>query len=449
MKVNDRALDSHWSWITATAVAACFGPYFVGGLRTEQIAFYGLTVWSLLLVAFNRKYISQRSPKVLVGLWIGIAAIATLATVSGTSWFSRGRYSFSLQEVDNWVMPIASLTLAWSVAQVCNRCAILVSYAYTLTFFLTLNCGVQIVQLVQGPSGPIVSALRPFWSGASTGYADSRGFASVGERVFTSERLTGVVNQPTEAGILYSLGLIVLVWAYRSDHITFRKFILIAPIITLGGILTISKAFILIGIPLSLALLIYGATFTKTARALGATILMLLGAWVVLIRREWSRSDGLLEWLIGLSSIRGASGGRYGTESGLYGVTVRGILDNSPIIGFGLDPYVLTDSELVRVLASSGLVGLALLLGFYWTLFRYSYRLKQELDRQTWLLSLAVVVLLIGGGLGVATIPANRVGSLLVFVVGILLCTGQQRPVKRKRCPAYKFPKDLGAVRRR
>ena len=425
------AAEKSWNWITFSAVAACFGPYLVGGFRSEQIVFYVLGFGTFAMVWVKRRYVSRRSPVVLMVLWVGMATVAAVATVSGVSFRVRGQYAFSLQELDNWVMPLASLTLAWSLAQLYRSRDLVTTFAYSLILFVAANACLQIAQLLQGPGGPIKGFLGHFWSSTAAGVPDSRGFLSVGQRVYLSERLTGIINQPAEAGILYALGLVITVWAYRSGMIKLWTFVVMSSLTVIGGLLTLSKAFILMGIPFALVLLLVGAKLRQQLGVLAGTTLMVGLAWSAFVRGEWSRAEGLLDWLIGLTSIGGATGGRISVNGGFYDAVTVEVLSRSPIIGFGLDPHSHTDGESARVIASSGLLGLILLLAFYGAMIQRALAARFELETQTWILSIAVVGIIIGGGVGVPTFSANRVGSLLLLILGLLLFTGPQRLAQR------------------
>ena len=86
--------------------------------------------------------------------------------------------------------------------------------------------------------------LRHFWFSNVSLSADG-----VAGRAAELGRYSGVFNQPAEAGLMYGVGALVAVYCYR--HRPGRLALLLA-FIVLGGLICVSKIFIMIGLPLTL-----------------------------------------------------------------------------------------------------------------------------------------------------------------------------------------------------
>src|SRR5699024_551510 len=87
-----------------------------------------------------------------------------------------------------------------------------------------------------------VPLLKPFWG---------TGEGSVAENAMRMGRFTGIFNSPAEAGTMYSIAAVLAVWVY--SHRLVIMYCLVT-LITLGGVLSVSKVFLLIGLPIILLL---------------------------------------------------------------------------------------------------------------------------------------------------------------------------------------------------
>jgi hypothetical protein len=185
----------------------------------------------------------------------------------------------------------------------------------------------------------------------------------------------------------------------------------------MGGLLCVSKVFILGGVPLILFYLWKSKAGAGKLGALFGVVVVALGVSSTGLLQQWTGYNYLARLLSPDESqglIEFYSAGRWNEDSRMVD-TIGTVLSVRPLTGFGgggLD--VAYDSAWTEVVVVAGLLGVVLLACVFVVLFRMARRLDPDMRR----LATFVVVFLLGASLGIPSLTVNRVAT----VVWILLC---------------------------
>jgi hypothetical protein len=226
------------------------------------------------------------------------------------------------------------------------------------------------------------------------------------------------------------VALLCLVWLSRRAWKPLPVTIAAALEVT-GGVLTLSKVFLLCALPAAVLTVLRGPARVRVITTAGAVA---SGFWV-------AGTSGLLPaWHLGgmalgrlaspqMSLTSQYSAGRYGA-GGTLGPEYSDVLHNAALAGFGaggLDGPAY-DSLWQEALVVSGVLGVVLtaavlvMLAFRWA------RLRGALSRPEWHLAGGVLALAAGASLGIPSLTANRACTLLWLVLGVLLTSRPRRP---------------------
>ena len=392
--------------VVSILLVSAFGPYVVpqAGLRLEQFVVYPLFAVAGLTLAIGRTR-KMHSVFWTLAFLLGTSAIWMLLVTA----FSRHPASAFevVAAVENLLEPVALITvmgaLLWNLSAPVRR-QVLEEAARWVVILLSLNALVSITSVFINTMPVLGWFVRASASGSVLSNAASMG------------RYSGIFNQPIEAGVAYSLG--VFAWIYlvlERNHSTPWMW-LGAALLVVGGLLTVSKVFILGGIPLAV---IYagwciGASHTRLAKAvlgvgLAAGLMLSLGGWA-----GW----GYLERLLDFGSV-GAGGalafytaGRFGGADApvarLFGEVWRG----ASLQGFGLAAYTPLDNGYLEFFYQGGLFALSL----YACMLVIVGYVALRAVRRGWpegKLMTMVWLLVIGASFGAPVLTINRASILL------------------------------------
>jgi hypothetical protein len=414
-------------------VAATFGPYLVAGIRTEQLVVYGSAIPALgLLVYWARRW--PFGLKAVLLIWLiptSIALIGAFFAHTAPPGFELG--VSALAGIDNYLLPVALIGLVgyWLVRQPASPLALLDRVALSVVALASANAAVALAQFARIIP---MSWLLHFWTAEG-------GTASVTVLALANSRFTGVFGHPAEAGLAYSIALLLLTYLVVSRpgrHPVLSLFAL--GLLGAGSFITQSKTVILLGLPLLLVLLLARSFRSEAARrwllavslagaGIGAVVLTVATSQFSWLVRQWFRFAGSPGDILGVLSA-----GRYGTSSLLSG-TLRAVLTTEPFFGFGAaglrTPY---DSAWLELLAFAGVVGLAAYLALLWILVREWLRRAQGMPAGLWILSAGALALTLGGSFGFPALTVNRSSTLLWLTLLLsLFSTPPADPLSRLR----------------
>ncbi len=238
------------------------------------------------------------------------------------------------------------------------------------------------------------------------------------------QRLLGIFNQPSEAGMVYSIG--IFVWLYIVDakqQVTVKDYVL-AGLVIIGGGLSISKLFIFGGLPVLVWFVILSGRFRIFFNLKIAFLFICALPVLIFVTNQWIGLGYLMRFVDifdGGDTLYLLTSGRFTSEGSAYVQIGKKIMSESPLWGHGLAYLTTPDNGYLLYVAEGGLVGLVLYCGLLCMLAcKGGCFIKSDM-RERWLLCL-LVVLFVGGSLGGAVMMLNRVSTLVWVLIAMIYC---------------------------
>lgn len=397
------------SIILAAVVAAAFGPYVVPGVTTAQLVIYPLLI--LVIPVAIRKVPLYRVALVICGTVLIILVVAVIAYLSPGVNTSPWPYGNALANADNILLPICTAIVVAALASSWEAPARpLRIIATTIMAAMVVNTGIEILQLMGVGTARVQMA---FWGEGGTG-ANS----------LNAGRLVGIFSEPSLAGAAYAFACISAVYAQRHGPTK----IAILGLLVVGGTLTASKVFLLVGLPVLIFAL------WKTSKRQLTTILVLAFLALPLIIGQlanWRGYDRLTSLLPGSPDwFRTITGNRYGSSSSTSPI-ISAVFRDHPVAGYGLGGLQTpTDTSYIYMLVLGGLIGMTAIIvqvvaiaGAYWTR-RWSL---EPADR---LYFGAFITITVASTFGTNALNGNRICVLVWALAAVLLI---QAPSHRQR----------------
>lgn len=412
-KTNERAASEVSNKATTRVlvvivVVSSFGPYIVSGVRTDQIVIYTLAAL-LFPITLWRLQISKYAA--LLGVsWSVYIAVALTSFYGGTTNNSPWSDGDALANLDNLVLPMATFFVV--LVLIHNRDPAQVRDDVTLAVSL-------------GTVGSALIGVLQYISPAATGPVIARfgGAGDTAQRAQTLGRLTGIFGQPSSAGAAYTLGILCALYAFRRRPVLQATS---AAIIIVGGVLTVSKAFLLIGLPLACWVILRSRRGRGTGRLIAvglATIGVYATGGALGLASDWSGWDRLvrlLPWQEGIS-FRLYTGDRYGSSSSTSPL-IEAVLREHPFVGFGVSGLETpTDTLLVQALSLAGLIGVASTLVALGLIIRGYWAQKENWDCDTAIFYGPVALALVVLSFGTPALTANRTSVIAWTLLALML----------------------------
>jgi hypothetical protein len=413
--------DLWWARITCLSV---FGPYVTGSARTEQVVVF--VSFALILLVGWPRIMADRSfaPAPILAAWLGMYAVMLVGTVfraPDPGFYGAQPASHALADC---LLPVALMTLTWFWTLRTDAISLIRAVAPVAVVGMCANTAIEVFQL-HASTAAVVGFLPRFWVAAPS-------IGSVAANAAGNGRFTGIFDQPAEAGIAYGLALFFLIWLARRCAIRSTRLVTVAAILLVtGGILTLSKVFLLGGAPLAALTAMRGHARTRVALTAACAAAGLWLAGLDGLLPTWQLGEAALLRLLhpGISFAAEYTAGRYGTAGGGMPV-VSDVLRASPWAGFGsggLDvPY---DSLWIQTLILSGLLGVLLVASVMVMLVFRLLQLRGRLEKAEWHLAGAAVALAFEASLGIPSLTANRASTLLWLIIGMLVTARSTGPV--------------------
>jgi hypothetical protein len=400
-----------------------FGPYIVGGLRTDQLVTYACLV---ILVPLNLRRVWRTGSRALLVTWGGYLLVAVLAAIPspqpGEPW-ERGSLPAG---IDNLALPLAVMLVVWAIVPRDGAYSALLVVGRVLTIMMAINAFIAALstQIVMTP------LLRIFWANANA-------VVTVAENAASNGRFSGVFNHPAEAGVLYGVAglLATVVWRHRPVFLT-----AVLVVVITGGVLTVSKVFLLGGLPL---ILLYWLLSLRGGSRTRLVSIAAFGAWsavAIFALRGWSGIPYLARLISPLPSeslpgpTEGSpapsvvdslvdlySAGRF-TEGSELRTVVQELLNSHPVWGVGAGGWqVPYDSGWVESLIVAGVLGAIAYSTALVIIFLNALRSTQANLR---VFGVFLAIFLAGASLGIPALTVNRTALgvwLVVVLMGLLV----------------------------
>lgn len=397
-------------FVVCTLTIASFGPYVIGSVRTEQIAVYGLTV---VLLPFLFPHLRVAGGMRFLAPWLMYILTATIAALFPTDANVPWGHGSLAAGLDNILGPLAVMLLIWSVVTPPEAESLLKTMCRIVAVAMSINGALAIISTRIDLS----AILRPFWS-TDTGGTVAALAAQLG-------RYSGIFNQPAEAGIAYSIAGLAAIYVWHEHQ---WRLMLVLALIAFGGLISVSKVFILGGLPL---MLIYWFVSIRGGRKLAVlvgTMLVALGIVQSGALNQWIGFDYLTRLLAppgDTGVLAFYTAGRVQNGSVISPVSAAA-LNASPVVGIGPAGWAVPyDSAFTEALVVAGIIGVILygfvLLGML-TLAHATHDRRRRVF--TYLLLIAVVA----AALGFSPLTANRVSTLIWMLIALLVVANRHDP---------------------
>ncbi len=402
-------------------IAAAFGPYTIGSIRTEHVVVYGLGAVFLALRSISIR--TSKHAMLLAGTWslyLFIGLIGLFFPAASSTLFGPGSAAAG---VDNLLLPIATMLLIWTSATPATAPRLFELTCRLVAWGMAAN-GVLAIVMTRLDLTPW---LRRFW--AAPGEADT-----VSERAATIGRFSGVFNQPAEVGFAYGIAGLAACYVWRDRPA--RLYVILVPIV-LGGLLSVSKVFILGGLPLILWQAWrarrgggkVAATFVATATFFGIA----QSGYA----KQWIGVQGLTQLIRPgeQNLVAMYTAGRLGAESS-HSVIIAEIMRIDPWFGVGARGLQTSyDNGWVEAFLIAGVIGVACYTVALIGILSLA-RNERDPDRRRLLSSIAVVS--IGASLGISALTANRASTFLWVLVAlaVLVVAAREAPPAVVSAPA-------------
>lgn len=394
--------------VVAAIMLAAFGPYTpIPGVRTEQLAVYGAAVAATCL--WPRHGTRPTGGATLIGLLlatqIAVAAMGGILPPVNTTEYQTGSF---LSGLDQQTLPLAVLTIVVARgARGANPRRLLQVACTVLVAAMCLNAALALTSMTHDLTG----VLAHWWT--------NRGAGEVlgGQHAINAGRYTGLVNAPAEAGELYAAALLAAIYLYQR-----RAAVLLASatLITIGGVVAVSKTFLFVGLPIAGWQLLRWLA-QRPSRTVAAILTAAAAVPLLLDGRAWRGAAVLGTFFAPGGSTGLYTAGRFGATSTLAPV-VHAVMSTSPWFGFGAGGLVVAlDNGWVEAMAVSGLCGVLLYTGVLLVMAAVWWRRRRGWDRATSQFAGGLVLLAVGASLGLPALTGNRVATVMWLLLALLL----------------------------
>lgn len=418
-------------WVILVIALAVFGPYIGGGIRTEQVAVYGLLILNMPRIL--REFRLGLGGRFIVPwfAYVATAIVSTLLPIAGAPIYPEGNV---LAGLENVLSPLAVMLIVWGLVSVTDAISTLIALSRVLSIAMAIN-GLLAFVSTRIDLSPL---LRYFWTqGSPPG-------ESVAELAATMGRYSGLFNQPAEAGMLYSIAALGAVYGWHGKPKT-QAVTLVA--ITIGGLLSVSKVFLMGGLPLAVAYFLLSANLARILiLAVASGTLVFVGSTLGIFS-DWDGFDYLVRLLSppeSSSLISFYSAGRFGGETFAKSV-LADVMEVAPVAGIGLGGWrVPYDNFAVEAAVTAGVVGIVLMTWILVALIALPRRIE---DRRTSDFAMAFALMVAAGSIGFNPLTANRVSIVTWLVTGLLVLaadpTAESRSGFRKKRSALTLNQTL------
>jgi hypothetical protein len=405
-------------WLPGLLAVGVFGPYTpLPGLRIEQLVAYLV----LPILVFTRGIRREDAPGLdLVRLcWFILVALGLAASIVG--YLSppphllpetRTSFGLSLNELDNYLMPLVILL---TLPRLIGRDPARFERRF-LQWLSALACLNVFVALFQS-FGALQTMLPIFWGETSD--------VSVAVLAAARNRVSGVFNQPAEAGFVYAVVLVSASKTFAS-----RRWVafLCSGVVVFGGFLCASKILTVAG----LAVWCLQQLRSRSISSRSISMLMLVGVPTAVAGAAFFRDGFAVKnvFAVALSGddslLKTMSAGRFGDQSTLEEV-VGATLRTSPSVGVGyVRPAFPFDNGWVAIFTATGLIGLGIFSVVLWLFFVQTKGTRASSGELS--LSRTVFWLVLLGSLGLPVLTANRTATVSWVLMVVAFCSRGKKP---------------------
>lgn len=236
-----------------------------------------------------------------------------------------------------------------------------------MSVFVFMLCLNTVLQLYQVFVGDIVFIQR-YWF--ANKYELSTAIAAAG-----NGRFLGIFNQPLELGFYTGLGFIFICGRSISNSRLLNSFAFV--LLAIGGMISVSKVFLVLGLGLGLFAFIFIRKNTLTTLIWPALFGVFLIAILPIAFSNWAGYDYINRFFDVENYnniIEFGTAGRFGSETTDVMSNFAEVWRFAPIFGFGLGSIRRLDNGFLEFFYQGGLVSLAL---YLWLMFQVFLKLSR------------------------------------------------------------------------
>jgi hypothetical protein len=401
-------------------VISSFGPYLSKdiGIRPDHIIIYTVFLWSLVKISLRPSLFKiNKTILMLLCFLFSVTLWTLLVTLLHDP---RVTTSKIIASAENYIQPIALILLlvvATFQKSMKDRLKILEQACFAVCVLLCINTLISIAEIFIDTWPFVQYFIR----------AETLSDFSVWRNAVSMGRYSGIFNQPLEAGIGYTIGLGAWLYIFeKKRQLDTFKLILLSGLL-IGGSLSVSKIFVICGIPLAMVYFIFIGGFqnifklhflTKITIFLGCTLPI-----AIALMKFWDGSEYFLrlfniDFSSGDNLIYFYTAGRFGTEhttvKDLFSQTIR----EAPIHGFGFGAFSPLDNGYLEFFYQGGLVGLIFYMAILLVMVQHIFQVYKRSPNECRLLAFLLIIV-IGGGMGAPVLTINR-SSIFLWVLIVL-----------------------------
>lgn len=402
-------------------IIGAFGPYLLPsvGIRMDQILVYLLFLYIILSGKL-------RLPKenYLLLVFFLLFALFLIPFINAINPIHVLANSLFISQIENYIQPIIIFLIFYSlmpseshkIEEIYTKGLEIILWMLALntilSIYIFLNPDTKLIQIFGGSK--II--------GDFGGYSD----VTLAELNLTTGKFAGVFNQTFLVGFSYSLGL--LIWGYlytRRESYSFKNIFFLI-LILIGGIMSFSKVFIVIGAPMFFVFL-----------GIKRTLLLFISLFFIILTILFYNNT-LLEIIADYKAMSYVTRLLYGVSSGnIIDIFTSGRLDSSssifqgivhtlstnPFFGFGYGSIMTSDLSFYEIISLGGFVGL-----FLYTLLMLTLMIPvQNLTslRDKYFYTFFILLTLISSLAG-PIFTSNRVSILIWFIIVLSYIRGKK-----------------------
>lgn len=380
-------------------VSSAMLPYLPGGLRVEH-----LLVPLLALFAF----IGARHIRPETALSVG-ALIFSLFALALSSYFS-------------WETGLDAPAFS-SFVRLAMPALMLMAFPYVLSDVpdpLRRTCRAIIILSIV----ITVFAILSLYSGRVLGWLMlwvKSGEESVWEASRDVGRVTGIFNQPLEAGQFFSIALLALIyeWKEANGREVVLRYAGLA-FILIGGAFCLSKNFLVLGTVLALIYAI-SIRLVSLRMAIALSVPIVISAPIIIMKYNANYIESLVDLYYKGGLLSAVTAGRFGMVQSDVSYLFSSIwLSDDWLLGRGLGSHLPLDNGYLEFFYQGGALALLGYLGFLGVLGWYGYRHRKSDDGK---LLLFLILYVTGASFGGPAISANRANVALMILIAACMVT--------------------------
>ena len=392
-------------------ILSSFGPYIFPslGIRLDQLMIYGIFLF--LLLSGSLKFPRENTSVSILFLLLSLFMFPFIGAINPEYVVSN---SLLLAQIENYLQPIIIFLIFFSLLP-SNKQEIEVILRFGLElilWLLSLNT-IFSIYIFLNPDTTLINIFTGSKIiGDFGGYSD----VTLAELNLTTGKFAGVFNQTFIVGFVYSLGLLIWVYLYKNNQEYSLKTPIFLILILIGGVMSFSKVFLVIGAPLFLILLGFKRSLIFFIFIIFAFFSMLLiYPNLFELVSDYKAMNYIFRLLTGFSGdfLNIYTSSRLGSDSAVIEGIIY-IISSKPLFGFGYGSIETSDFSFYEIVSLGGLMGLFAYTFLLLILITPIFNLRSLRDKYFYGLFLSLTYI---SSLAAPIFTANRVSILIWFII--------------------------------